>query len=52
MKVNLFSPANRGNVLQRGLAQTKMIATGNREGGFFIMIGKKDTNSASAATAH
>ena len=37
----LFEPASPGNALERGLAQTKMIISGSREGGFYIMIGKK-----------
>ena len=37
----LFEPASPGNALERGLAQTKMIVSGSREGGFYIMIGKK-----------
>jgi hypothetical protein len=37
----LFEPASPGSALERGLAQTKMIISGSREGGFYIMIGKK-----------
>jgi carbamoyltransferase len=40
-KEKLFQQAVRGNKLDRGLAQIKMIASGNQEGGFYIMIGKK-----------
>ncbi len=37
----LFEPAARGTALDRGLAQAKMIATGNQEGGFYIMIARR-----------
>jgi carbamoyltransferase len=38
---DLFRPAPRGTPLERGLVQAGMIVTGNREGGFFIMIGRR-----------
>ncbi len=37
----LFEREEAGTKVERALAQTKMIATGSREGGFFIMIGRK-----------
>ncbi len=37
----LFTKADSGTRLARGLAQAKMIITGNQEGGFYIMIGRK-----------
>ena len=37
----LFEPVGRGSSLDRALAQAKLIFTGSREGGFFIMIGRK-----------
>lgn len=38
---DLFNPSPRGSSLERGLVQIGMIVSGNREGGFFIMIGKR-----------
>ena len=38
---NLFSPEPRGTSLDHGLVEVREIVTGNREGGFFIMIGRK-----------
>lgn len=37
----LFEPNARGNPLDRFLVQARLSFTGGREGGFFIMIGKK-----------
>ena len=37
----LFEQADPGSSFDRALAQAKMIVTGNREGGFFIVIGRK-----------
>jgi SAM-dependent methyltransferase len=37
----LFEREEAGNAVERAIAQTQMIATGSREGGFFIMIGRK-----------
>lgn len=37
----LFEPAGQGTRFERALAQAKMIVTGSREGGFYIVIGKK-----------
>ena len=36
----LFEQADPGSAFDRALAQAKMIVTGNREGGFFIVIGR------------
>ncbi|MCZ6853406.1 MAG: class I SAM-dependent methyltransferase [Gammaproteobacteria bacterium] len=38
---NLFEEGQRGGPLAHFLTQLKTVATGNREGGFFIMIGQK-----------
>jgi carbamoyltransferase len=38
---DLFSSSPPSGRLERALAQAKMIFTGSREGGFFIMIGRK-----------
>lgn len=40
-KEKLFEPASPGTALDRAWSQARMIITGNREGGFYIMIGKK-----------
>ncbi len=37
----LFASAKAGTPVDRALAQAKMVFTGSREGGFFIMIGRK-----------
>ena len=37
----LFARVPPGSKADRGLAQAKMVFTGSREGGFFIMIGCK-----------
>lgn len=37
----LFEPASPGTALDRAIAQARMIVSGSREGGFYIMIGKK-----------
>ncbi len=42
----LFEPAERGRHIDRLLAQIKMIGSGSREGGFFIMIGRKKEGAA------
>jgi len=41
----LFEAASRGSKLDRALAQAKMILTGNREGGFFVMIARKKVDA-------
>ena len=38
---SLFKLHNRGNLFTRFLVQLILIFTGSREGGFFILIGKK-----------
>ncbi len=40
-KEKLFEPASPGTVLDRAWSQARMVITGNREGGFYIMIGRK-----------
>jgi ubiquinone/menaquinone biosynthesis C-methylase UbiE/predicted RNA-binding Zn-ribbon protein involved in translation (DUF1610 family) len=40
-KEKLFEKQPRGTLLDRGLAQAKMVWTGSQEGGFYIMVGKK-----------
>jgi len=37
----LFEKNSKGTRLDRALAQAKMIWTGNQEGGFYIMVGRK-----------
>ena len=37
----LFATAGRGTRLERALSQGRMIFTGSREGGFYIMIGRR-----------
>jgi carbamoyltransferase len=39
--VRLFEPGRIGGRLERAVAQLRMIRTGNQEGGFFLMIGRK-----------
>ncbi len=41
----LFETASRGSKLDRALAQAKMILTGNREGGFFVMIARRKVDA-------
>jgi carbamoyltransferase len=58
---NLFEPTGAGSKLEHFLVQSREIVTGSREGGFFIMIGRKparagaqtspSTNGAGAAVA-
>jgi carbamoyltransferase len=38
---NLFAPETRGTTLNHFLVQTREVFTGSREGGFFLMIGRK-----------
>ena len=42
----LFAQAARGGKFERALVQLQMIKTGNQEGGFFIMIGRKPGGGA------
>ncbi len=37
----LFEPSARGSATDRALAQARLVFTGSREGGFFVMIGRK-----------
>jgi carbamoyltransferase len=43
---NLFEPTGRGSKLDHLLVQSREIITGNNEGGFFIMIGRKPVRTA------
>jgi hypothetical protein len=45
---DLFTPARRGTQLEHFLAQLQQISAGNREGGFFLMIGRKPELSAAS----
>ena len=38
---DLFTPQPRGTRFEHFLAQAAQVATGSREGGFFLMIGQK-----------
>lgn len=38
---NLFTPGPRGGRVEHLLVQLKQVVTGSREGGFFVMIGRK-----------
>jgi 2-polyprenyl-3-methyl-5-hydroxy-6-metoxy-1,4-benzoquinol methylase len=50
--VDLFEPEPRGAANNRFLTQTREIIAGSREGGFFIMIGRKpDQGLAETATS-
>ena len=40
-KENLFESSPRGNWFDHFIAQSHLISTGNKEGGFFLMIGRK-----------
>ncbi len=40
-KVNLFEPEPRGTIIDHVLVQAREVFTGSREGGFFLMIGRK-----------
>ena len=41
-KERLFEKQRRGTVVDRALAQAKMVWTGSQEGGFYIMVGRKE----------
>ena len=44
---SLFEPQPRGNALDHRLAQwAEIVAAGQREGGFFVMIGRRPGASA------
>jgi carbamoyltransferase len=45
--INLFEPESRGTALEHYLVQAREVVTGNREGGFFLMIGRKPQLSIS-----
>jgi hypothetical protein len=42
---NLFEPTDQGTKLDHFLVQSREIVTGSREGGFFIMIGRKQVRT-------
>ena len=46
---NLFEPTGKGTKLEHFLIQSREIVTGNREGGFFIMIGRKPSRTGARA---
>ena len=46
---NLFEPTGEGTKLDHFLVQSREIVTGSREGGFFIMIGRKPARTAGRA---
>jgi hypothetical protein len=37
----LFEEADPGSAFERGLSQARMVVTGSKEGGFYIVIGRK-----------
>jgi 2-polyprenyl-3-methyl-5-hydroxy-6-metoxy-1,4-benzoquinol methylase len=47
----LFVPDEPGNAFERLLVELGMIASGSREGGFFIVIGRKEAAPLSAGAA-
>ncbi len=50
---NLFTPSSHGTRADHFWVQAKQIVTGNREGGFFLMVGRTPrAASAPATTAH
>ncbi len=48
---NLFEPKAPGTALERFLVQVREVVTGSREGGFFLMIGRRPSVSATAEAA-
>ncbi len=50
-EIDLFEPEERGTRLDHVLVQLREIATGNREGGFFLMIGRKSEGGGDHARA-
>jgi SAM-dependent methyltransferase len=49
---SLFEPKPRGTTTEHAVAQAHQIVTGNREGGFFLMIGRKPLRPNSASQEH
>jgi hypothetical protein len=47
---NLFEPTGEGTWLEHFLIQLREIVTGSREGGFFIMIGRKPAGGGAQRT--
>jgi hypothetical protein len=48
---NLFEQTEKGTPLDHFLVQSREIITGSREGGFFIMIGRKPARAGLRASA-
>jgi carbamoyltransferase len=48
---NLFHPTAKGTQIDHFLVQSREIVTGSREGGFFIMIGRKPSHVAAPSFA-
>jgi carbamoyltransferase len=48
---NLFEPTDKGTKVDHFLVQAREILTGSREGGFFIMIGKKPARTPGLGAA-
>jgi carbamoyltransferase len=49
---DLFEPRPRGTALEHFVAQVNQIVTGNREGGFFLMIARKPLAAAQTSATH
>jgi len=49
-RANLFEPEPRGTTLDHLLVQAREVVTGNREGGFFVMIGRRPGAATEAAS--
>jgi hypothetical protein len=48
---DLFAPQPRGRALEHLATQLAQVVTGNREGGFFVMIGRKPAGDGTEAAA-
>ena len=46
----LFRPAPRGSAFDHAVSQARHIVTGNREGGFFLMIAQRPGQAAGGAS--
>ena len=46
---DLFNHAPRGSALDHFVAQSRLVVTGNREGGFFLMIGQRPAAAVAPA---
>jgi carbamoyltransferase len=47
---SLFEPGPRGSTLDHFMSQARQVVTGNREGGFFLMIGRRPAAGARQAS--